>query len=230
MRRRRRSSPSGVPRGRTTPRRGGGAPWLYAVARNAITDGLRRTPEPAAEAQDGPGREPDPAEQRRVGVGRLARPSRARGPSGARAPGDRARVLARALPERDRRVARPSSRHGQDEDAERTRPPRRRARRRARVTPRTPDFDELVGSEVDVSERDRLRRVHDLLLAAGPPPDLAPMSAPATETAPAAPQRREAAARRARSRSRRRSASSPRSRSASPSRRATRRARPRPSS
>ncbi len=30
------------------PRKGSGAPWLYAVARNAITDGLRRTPEPAA--------------------------------------------------------------------------------------------------------------------------------------------------------------------------------------
>ena len=43
--------------------RGAGAPWLYTVARNAITDGLRRTPEPAAELDDGPGREPDPAEQ-----------------------------------------------------------------------------------------------------------------------------------------------------------------------
>jgi RNA polymerase sigma-70 factor (ECF subfamily) len=42
--------------------RGHGAPWLYAVARNAITDGLRRTPEPTAELQEGPGREPDPAE------------------------------------------------------------------------------------------------------------------------------------------------------------------------
>jgi len=30
------------------PRRGAGAPWLYAVARNAITDGLRRRPEPTA--------------------------------------------------------------------------------------------------------------------------------------------------------------------------------------
>jgi Anti-sigma-K factor rskA len=57
------------------------------------------------------------------------------------------------------------------------------------VTPRTPDFDELVGSEVDVSERDRLRRVHDLLLAAGPPPDLGPTIAPAIETAPASPRR-----------------------------------------
>jgi RNA polymerase sigma-70 factor (ECF subfamily) len=45
------------------PSRGGGAPWLYAVARNAITDGLRRTPEPAAELEEGPGREPDPADR-----------------------------------------------------------------------------------------------------------------------------------------------------------------------
>jgi RNA polymerase sigma-70 factor, ECF subfamily len=45
------------------PERGKGAPWLYAVARNAITDGLRRTPEPVAEPRDGPGREPDPAEE-----------------------------------------------------------------------------------------------------------------------------------------------------------------------
>lgn len=57
------------------------------------------------------------------------------------------------------------------------------------MTPRTPDFDELVGSEVDVSERDRLRRVHDLLVAAGPPPDLSTAYAPATETAPAPPRR-----------------------------------------
>jgi RNA polymerase sigma-70 factor (ECF subfamily) len=45
------------------PSRGRGAPWLYAVARNAITDGLRRTPEPAAEVPDGPGTEPDPADR-----------------------------------------------------------------------------------------------------------------------------------------------------------------------
>ena len=50
------------------PARGSGAPWLYAVARNAITDGLRRTPEPAAEAPDGPGRDPDPADARGGGV------------------------------------------------------------------------------------------------------------------------------------------------------------------
>jgi RNA polymerase sigma-70 factor, ECF subfamily len=43
------------------PSRGNGAPWLYAVARNAITDGLRRTPEPPADVPDGPGGGPDPA-------------------------------------------------------------------------------------------------------------------------------------------------------------------------
>jgi hypothetical protein len=39
------------------------------------------------------------------------------------------------------------------------------------VNERTPDFDELVGSDLDPSERDRLQRIHELLLAAGPPPD-----------------------------------------------------------
>ncbi len=45
------------------PSRGGGAPWLYAVARNAITDGFRRAPEPTAELEDGPGRDPDPSDE-----------------------------------------------------------------------------------------------------------------------------------------------------------------------
>lgn len=39
---------------------------------------------------------------------------------------------------------------------------------------RTPDFDELVGADLPEEERARLRRVHDLLLAAGPPPELPP--------------------------------------------------------
>jgi RNA polymerase sigma-70 factor, ECF subfamily len=45
------------------PSRGRGAPWLYAVARNAITDGLRRSPEPTAELEDGPGPSPDPSDR-----------------------------------------------------------------------------------------------------------------------------------------------------------------------
>jgi hypothetical protein len=39
---------------------------------------------------------------------------------------------------------------------------------------RTPDFDELVGGEVTGDERERLRRTHELLVQAGPPPELSP--------------------------------------------------------
>ncbi len=37
-----------------------------------------------------------------------------------------------------------------------------------------PDFETLVGSDLPADERDRLRRAHDLLLQAGPPPELSP--------------------------------------------------------
>ena len=37
-----------------------------------------------------------------------------------------------------------------------------------------PDFDELVGADVEAAERARLRRVHTLLVQAGPPPELSP--------------------------------------------------------
>jgi hypothetical protein len=39
---------------------------------------------------------------------------------------------------------------------------------------RKPDFDELVGLDVERGERERLRRVHELLLQAGPPAELSP--------------------------------------------------------
>ena len=39
---------------------------------------------------------------------------------------------------------------------------------------REPDFNELVGEDVPAAETDRLRRAHDLLLAAGPLPELPP--------------------------------------------------------
>jgi Anti-sigma-K factor rskA len=45
------------------------------------------------------------------------------------------------------------------------------------VSARPPDFDALLGDELDADERERLRRVHELLVAAGPPPD-APVRAP----------------------------------------------------
>lgn len=37
-----------------------------------------------------------------------------------------------------------------------------------------PDFHDLVGEDLPEQERERLRRVHDLLVAAGPPPELTP--------------------------------------------------------
>jgi hypothetical protein len=39
-------------------------------------------------------------------------------------------------------------------------------------TPRRPDLDELIGDDVPPAERERLQRVHELLLQAGPPPEL----------------------------------------------------------
>ncbi|MGH3065565.1 MAG: hypothetical protein ACRDOF_04605 [Gaiellaceae bacterium] len=40
------------------------------------------------------------------------------------------------------------------------------------MTERGPDFDTIVGSDLDPAERARLRRVHELLIEAGPPPEL----------------------------------------------------------
>src|SRR6266487_5010480 len=45
------------------PERGPGAPWLYAVARNAIADGGRRRVEPPTEAPDTPSQESGPDER-----------------------------------------------------------------------------------------------------------------------------------------------------------------------
>lgn len=40
------------------------------------------------------------------------------------------------------------------------------------MTTRPPDFDDLVGEGLEPLERDRLQRMHELLIAAGPPPEL----------------------------------------------------------
>jgi len=55
-----------------------------------------------------------------------------------------------------------------------------------------PDFDDLVGSDLEPEEHARLLRVHQALLAAGPPPELGPgTSPPATgEVVPLLPRRR----------------------------------------
>ena len=39
---------------------------------------------------------------------------------------------------------------------------------------RPPNFDDLVGPDVERAERERLRAVHELLIEAGPPPELSP--------------------------------------------------------
>jgi hypothetical protein len=39
---------------------------------------------------------------------------------------------------------------------------------------RVPDFDQLVGADVEGAERDRLRQVHELIVMAGPPAELSP--------------------------------------------------------
>lgn len=44
---------------------------------------------------------------------------------------------------------------------------------------KAPDFDELVGDEGTPEELAKLRRAHDLLVAAGPPPELSPRLAEA---------------------------------------------------
>src|SRR6266508_5788116 len=45
------------------PERGAGAPWLYAVARNAIVDRSRNRSEPPGDVPDTPSDEPTPAER-----------------------------------------------------------------------------------------------------------------------------------------------------------------------
>ena len=40
----------------------------------------------------------------------------------------------------------------------------------------SPDFDELVGTDLSPGERERLERVHELLVAAGPPPEVVPIA------------------------------------------------------
>jgi hypothetical protein len=45
-----------------------------------------------------------------------------------------------------------------------------------------PDFRDLVGEDLTPEERDRLEHVHELLVAAGPPPELPPaLAEPSTE-------------------------------------------------
>jgi hypothetical protein len=57
------------------------------------------------------------------------------------------------------------------------------------MTERHPSFDDLVGGDLTPAERERLQSVHELLLRAGPPPELPPALElpPAVETAQVIP-------------------------------------------
>jgi hypothetical protein len=52
---------------------------------------------------------------------------------------------------------------------------------------RRPDFDELVGNDLSAEERARLERVHELLVTAGPPPELTPTLADPANAEPESP-------------------------------------------
>jgi hypothetical protein len=63
------------------------------------------------------------------------------------------------------------------------------------VSKQPPEFDELVGADLGPEERERLLRVHELLVAAGPPPELPSSltSAPAARSVRVLPRRRRGA-------------------------------------
>ena len=102
------------------PERGPGAPWLYAVARNAIVDRCRARGEPTfADPPEAVSPDAGPDEQAEPATIVVARASRRRGPARARARGARARLLGRSLAERGRAVPRHPARHRQDAHAQR---------------------------------------------------------------------------------------------------------------
>ena len=66
------------------------------------------------------------------------------------------------------------------------------------MSERGPDFEAIVGTELAPAERDRLLRVHEALVAAGPPPEaaanaVAPSTAQPVRLLPAVPRRRRGA-------------------------------------
>src|SRR5205823_11252602 len=113
-----------------------------------------------------------PGGPRRVRVRRVARPSRRGRPPVERARGARAGLLGQPLAERDRTLPGNPPRHREDAHPHRSRSPRRPAGRRAAMS--GPDFDELVDNDLTEEERERLEGVHELLVAAGPLPELPP--------------------------------------------------------
>ena len=145
--------------------RGPGAPWLYAVARNAIIDRRRARVEPPSRFRTHRPQTPSPTSApRRTGPPGASTARSASSRQRTRRAG--ARLLERPVAERDRRVPADPPRYGEDTNPGRPgaagRPPGGRAHMSG------PDFRELVGDDLPAEERARLQRVHDQLVAAGP--------------------------------------------------------------
>ena len=84
---------------------------------------------------------------------------------------DRARLLGRAVAERDRRVPQHPPRHGQDTNAKRARPAWPSTRRGALMS-RHPDFRELVGNDLEPRSANGSSGCTTCWSQAGPPPEL----------------------------------------------------------
>ena len=161
--------------------RGPVAPWLYTVARNAIADRGRARIELPVEPPDTPSDAAGPGRAGRAVLGRpgactarsrsCPRPSAAcsswRTGAGSRRARSRTSSASRSAPSRRGRGA-GSARLAEELEGG------------ARVTT-PPDFFDLVGDEGTPEELERLRRAHDLLVAAGPPPELSPASSDAPQ-------------------------------------------------
>ena len=154
------------------PERGPGAPWLYGVARNAIVDRSRvRSRAAGRDCPTRPRSTPSP-EERAEQAWTSWRVHRA----------------LEALPEREREVlalaywsdlsqsevadeARHPARHREDADAQRAPAPRDDPRGASSNDRSFDDLDRRAAASTP-DERQRLESVHDLLVAAGPPPEL----------------------------------------------------------
>ena len=170
---RRRSPRSGARRAATGRSAGPGAPWLYAVARNAIVDRFRGRGEPVAEVPDARRRTPGPT--------RPPRPTGSPGASTARSRSCR-RTSGRCSSSRTG-AGSPRARSPRFLDIPlgtvKTRTTERRSRgwrprSKGRSCDERHELRRARGRRARAGERERLRRTHELLAGGGPPPELPP--------------------------------------------------------
>ena len=160
------------------PERGAGGPWVYAVARNAIVDRFRSRGEPVAEAPDAADEARGPAERAEVAdVAWRVHRALEELPPAERTVLELAYWSGLSQSEVASYLGHPA-RDGEDADARGARAARVRARRGGPAV-RGRELDELLEGDP------RLRAVHDMLVEAGPPPELPPSLEHAPGSAPA---------------------------------------------